>query len=256
MGYGKQRVILRTQRGVGAVYAPINRYLDDITVTVVPNGATYTVDYTQQNVIRAPSPLDTQLTGLDIVAPASAIWTNLGSPTNDAIVGKIMAYAIRLDVTAVTGGAISAAIAEDGGVFVDETTEANEATANDMTLFPAVPVAAVDRYNFGFDSQVSNFDLDVSTVGTGTYTVVWEYWDGNAWTVLAGIVDGTTGFKVTARNNVAWTVPADWSQTFINGQGPFYFVRAEIQTGTVTAVPIGEQAFDMNSEATIRIAQG
>jgi len=254
MGHGKQRVIVANQRGVGAVYAPINRYIDDITVTVAPNGATYTVDYTLENIIRAPSV--NELAGSDVTTPALATWTNLGSPTNDAIVGKIMAYAIRLNVTAVAGGVVAAAIAEDGGVFTDETTEANEATADDMTLFPATPVAAVDRYNFGFDSQASNFDLDVSTVGTGTYTVVWEYWNGNAWAALAGVTDDTTGFKTTARNNVSWTIPTDWAQTYINGQGPFYFVRAEIQTGTVTATPVGEQAFDMNTEATIRIAQG
>lgn len=251
MGHGTQRVIVAEQRGVGATYIPINRYGDDLTVTVEPNGATYTVDYTLENIIRAPSP--NELEGADLATGPTATWTNLGTVA-DALVTTVQAYALRLDVTAVAGGVVSAAIAEDGGVFTDETTEANEATADDMTLFPATPVADVDRYNFGFDSQASNFDLDVSTVGTGTYTVVWEYWNGNTWAALAGVTDDTTDFKTTARNNVSWTVPSDWEKTSINGQGPFYFVRAEIQTGTVTATPIGEQAFDMNTAATIRIA--
>ena len=254
MGYGKQRVILVTQRGVGTSYAPINRYTDDISITVVPNGATYTVDYTLENILRSASPIE--LDGSDVVAAASAVWTNIGSLTNDALRAKINAFALRLDVTATTGGAIAAAIAEDGGVFVDETTEANEATADDMTLFPATPVAAVDRYNFGFELPVASFSIDTSTVGTGTYTVVWEYWDGAAWSVLAGISDGSTGFKTTGAQTVSWTLPTDWARSKINGQGPFYFIRAEIQTGTVTATPIGEQAFDLAAPTTLRIAQG
>jgi hypothetical protein len=166
----------------------------------------------------------------------------------------VQAYALRLDITAAAQVALGAAIAEDGGVFVDETTEANEATANDMTLLPAVPVAGVDRYNFGFAVKTKSFDLNVSTVGTGTYTLVWEYWNGTAWVALSGVVDDTTDFKTATENTVSWTIPSNWQQSTINGQGPFYFVRAEVQTGTVTQVPIGQQAFD-HAASVIRIAQ-
>lgn len=142
-----------------------------------------------------------------------------------------------------TDAAVSAAIAEDGGVFVDETTEANEATDDDLTLFPAVPVAAVDRYNIGAAAPFGRVDIDVSTVGTGTYTVVWEYFNGTIWVALSDVVDGTGGFKVANRQSLSFTVPLDWAATTINTQGPFFYIRAEAQTGTFTAVPVGQQIF-------------
>lgn len=140
-------------------------------------------------------------------------------------------------------GPVDAAIAEDGGVFTDETTEANEATSDDMTLFPAVPAAGVDRYNIGAESPFGRVDFDISTVGTGTYTVVFEYFNGTSFVALSGVVDGTTNFKTSGLNSVSFTIPSDWAETTIDGQGPFFFIRAEIQAGTVTAVPLGEQAF-------------
>jgi hypothetical protein len=254
MAKTKQRVIVASQRGVGAKYIPIDRYADDITLVVVPNGATYTVDYTLQNILRTIRG-DEQESD-DLVLAANANWTPLGALTNDALRVKLQAFALRLDVSATTGAAISAAIAEDGGVFTDETDEANSAAADDMTLLPAVPVADVDRYNFGFDSQASSFSLNVGTAGTGTYTIVWEYWNGTAWAALAGVTDGTTDFQTAGLNTVSWTAPTDWTLSTVNGQGPYYYVRAEVQAGTVTLVPIGTQAFDLFAKTTIRIAQG
>jgi hypothetical protein len=253
MSHGNARIIVGRTRGVGALYIPINRYRDDVTITVEPAGATYTVDYTLENIIRAPSV--GELHGTDLTTGAAATWRTLAI-TDNAHIGKLSAFALRLNVTVAADAALAAAIAEDGGVFTDETTEANEVTADDMTLFPATPVAAVDRYNFGFATQAPSFEIDVSTAGTGTYTVVWEYWNGIAWAALQDVVDDTVNFKTAGRENVAWTVPSDWALSKIDGLGPFYYIRAEIQTGTVTITPIGEQAFDLQTESVIRIAQG
>jgi hypothetical protein len=84
--------------------------------------------------------------------------------------------------------------------------------------------------------------VDVGTVGTGTYTVTWQYWNG-AWTALAGVTDGTTGFKTTGSNNVTFTVPTDWVATSLNGSQSLYYIRALKDTGTVTQAPLGTQAF-------------
>lgn len=255
MSRGYSRPIVVAATGVGAAYIPVDRYPEDMTVTVDANGNTFTVDYTQENIIRGPAS-SYDVNSQDLTTPAAAIWHELiaSGAIDVAFRGKIQAYALRLDVTAVAQVDISAAIAEDGGVFTDETTEANEATANDVTLLPAVPVAGVDRFNFGFATKVPSFDLNVSTAGTGTYTLVWEYWNGKSWATLPGISDGTGDFKITTENPVSWTVPSDWALSNINGQGPFYFVRAEVQTGTVTIVPIGQQAFE-SPASVIRIAQ-
>jgi len=141
-------------------------------------------------------------------------------------------------VTALRGRSMSAAIAEDGGVFTDETVAADEDTADDMTLFPATPVAGTDRYNLGSTTTFGRVAFDITTVGTGTYTVTWEYWDGSVWTALSGVTDGTTDFKTSGLNEITFTVPSDWAKTTINSQGPFYFIRAETQTGTTTAQPL------------------
>ena len=146
-------------------------------------------------------------------------------------------------VEALKGSAVEAAIAEDAGVFVDETTPANEGTADDVTLFPAVPAAGVDRYNIGMTEQFSRVLFDITTVGTGTYTVTYEYsLGGDTWSALT-VTDDTTDFKTTGLNDVTFTPPADWAVDTINSQGPFYFIRAETQTGTTTQVPIAGQLY-------------
>ena len=60
-------------------------------------------------------------------------------------------------------GPVDAAIAEDDAVFTDQTTEANEGTADDMDLLPAVPVLIEDKYYFGAQNPFGRLDLDVST---------------------------------------------------------------------------------------------
>jgi hypothetical protein len=160
--------------------------------------------------------------------------TGASSATVDSI-GAALQEALR-------GQAIPAAIADDGGAFTDETTAANEDTADDMTLFPAVP-AQDDAYYFGFSAKVSRLLLNVTTAGVGTYTVAWEYYDGDSWETLTGAVDDTGAFKNAGLHDVTWTPPADWATTTVNSQGPFYFIRAVIDNGTSTTVPLAGQAY-------------
>jgi len=143
-------------------------------------------------------------------------------------------------VVARNQGVAIAAIADDGGVFTDETLEASNNVTADMTLLPAVP-AVNDAYQFGHDEEFSRLKLNVTTalVGTGN-TIVWEYWNGSAWTALASVVDGTNGLETLGENIVSWTVPGDWVTRTDNGQGPFKYVRFRLSaTTTVTTVPVG-----------------
>jgi hypothetical protein len=100
-----QRVIVvETVAGVGVTYIPINRYSPNITVQATPNGAaTFTVDYTLDNIIRgAANPYDTSE---GLVAAASAIWSNLIASGAVAAVftGSLSAYALRVNQTAGAG---------------------------------------------------------------------------------------------------------------------------------------------------------
>ncbi len=79
-------------------------------------------------------------------------------------------------------------VSEDGGVFTDETTESNNATANDMTLLPT-PAAANDRAYWGWLRKFDDVEINVGTAGAGTYTLSWDYWNGSTWSPLTVIED-------------------------------------------------------------------
>jgi len=137
-------------------------------------------------------------------------------------------------------GLPNAAILDDNGTFTDETSNANSSTIDDMTLLPTTPVVNQDRFLFGHSEQFDKLKLDLSTAGTGGFTITWQYWNG-AWTNLSGVTDNTSSFSTSGENIVNWTLPGDWVTTTINGQGPFYYVRAAYTAGAVTIVPQGRK---------------
>ncbi len=138
-------------------------------------------------------------------------------------------------------GIPEAGIAGDNGVFTDETSAANSNAVNTVTLLPTTPVATEDEYYFGHTEQFDSLKLDISTAGTGGFTIVWEYWDGDTWETLSA-TDGTSSLSVLGVGLVSWTIPGDWATTTINSQGPFYYVRARYTAGTVTVTPLGRKA--------------
>jgi hypothetical protein len=148
---------------------------------------------------------------------------------------------IDVKVRARNQGLPNAAITDDNGVFVDETTNANSPTTDDMNLLPTTPVVNEDRYIFGHPEQFNRLKVQVSTAGTGGFTITWQYWNG-AWTNLSGVVDGTSSFDTLGTNIVSFTLPGDWATTTINSQGPFYFIRAAYTAGTVTITPLGKSS--------------
>jgi len=137
-----------------------------------------------------------------------------------------------LGVSAPYTGPFRAVVADDGGAQTDETFENSNTTANDGTVFPAAKVAN-DAIYFGAGNQFSTMTLNVGTASTGTYDVIWEYWNG-AWVALDEVTDGTNGFTTGGTNNVTFETPLDWTNTTINSQGPFKFVRCRI-TAVTTA---------------------
>ena len=153
------------------------------------------------------TPIATQLTG----APLAKVWQVDATPGPDA--------------------------------FVDQTTNANNATVNDVILFPATENVN-DYVAFGMDDKFGKltFNYATGTAGAGG-TVAWEYWNGASWAALSGVSDGTTGFTTAAADglNVTWTVPANWAKTSLNGSS-LYYVRARV-TGTYATNPQMTQVF-------------
>ncbi len=143
--------------------------------------------------------------------------------------------------------AMDACVASDGGVMTTETTACNNATANDITLLPAVP-ASNDAYYFGYDYRTRKVTVNMGTPGVGTWTLTWEYYNGSAWTALAAVTDGTTNFTAAAgERDVTYTYPTDWAQTSVNSLTK-YWIRARVSAYTsVTTQPLGTQAYGKGS---------
>lgn len=137
------------------------------------------------------------------------------------------------------------AVADDGGVQTDETTEANNDTANDMTLLPAAP-AVNDAYYFGGVYPFQQLTINIGTAGVkgaGAWTITWEYWNGSAWATVS-VTDGTSEFTVAGTSNVTFTPPVDWASTAVAGITA-YWIRARVTAATlpITTQPLGTQSW-------------
>ena len=145
--------------------------------------------------------------------------------------------------------AVDYCLCDDGGVIVNDTTDANDAGANDVNLLPAVP-AVNDALYIGYRHPFSLARINIGTAGAGTWTVTWEYYNGISWAALPGISDGTTGFKAgTGNKDVTWTVPNDWAKTTVDGLNA-YWARGRVSAYTsVTTQPLGTQMWINSGEA-------
>jgi len=138
--------------------------------------------------------------------------------------------------------ALDGAIADDGGVQTDETAAANNPTANDMTLLPAVP-AVNDAYYFGLSTLWDWLSLNIGQAGAGTWTIVWEYWNGSTWATLPGAYDTSNGFRNGGYQSLTFPRPGDWATSSILLMNLFW-VRARVSAYTsVTTQPLGTQAW-------------
>lgn len=136
---------------------------------------------------------------------------------------------------------ITYAFGDDGGVFTDYSTEANEATDDDVILLPAAP-AVDDAFYFGHDAKFSAIVIGQSTQGNWTGTIAWEYYDEDEedWQAL-DVEDMTAGLEGTGNDIVSFAPPTDWGQCAVNGTTA-YWVRARVATYVaVVQSPIGDQ---------------
>lgn len=138
---------------------------------------------------------------------------------------------------------IDSAIADDGGSTTEQTADANDDSPDDLTLLPASPSTG-DAYYFGSDNIFSQIDINISTAGAGTWDIVWEYYDGAAWSSLSNVTDGTTDFQTGGTNTVSWDIPSDWTSNEVINNDPNYYVRARLDSfSSLSTQPLGEQIF-------------
>jgi predicted phage baseplate assembly protein len=75
--------------------------------------------------------------------------------------------------------------------------------------------------------------------GDANPTLSWEYWDGDGWSRIETITDGTSGFTAREEKTVEFTVPNDLAPTTVAGHEG-HWIRARLvggDYGTVVHVP-------------------
>lgn len=128
-----------------------------------------------------------------------------------------------------------------GPSFVDITTAIGDATTNDTVLFP-VTEAIGDWVALGYSIPFGEVYIDYTSGTRGVAgVIVWEYWNGSAWTALLNVTDTTNGFTaVLGAYQLSFSIPDDWAETSVNSVSAYY-IRARITT-VYSTNPVIDQA--------------
>jgi len=159
-----------------------------------------------------------------------------------------MIYHDEVVTDAYVGGAISAAKSYNANttVYTDETTDINEATANDVALPPIQTTSVGDAIYVGEDTKFCKFRLNVSTAGVHSgITLQWQYYNGSTWVALT-VQDPTSFFTVSGTNNITWVVPANWTKNTIDTVEK-YWIRCVVtahNTPSITTAPLAAQGWE------------
>ena len=159
----------------------------------------------------------------ELVGAGSALVTDQKVTLNGLILASVGKYGL----SAVTVRQfLDKCFRFDGAAYQDQSVEADTAAG---TPFDALQDAD-DVLYLGKTTPFREVYADLAV--NGAYTgLVWEYWNGSAWQALA--VSGT-GANLDADGPIAFTPPADWAKTTINGFTG-YFIRARATAVTTAA---------------------
>jgi len=122
--------------------------------------------------------------------------------------------------------------------FTDITSDASSIIESPVTLFDSSPLSGYAVY-FGSLDRFFGIEIDLKTVGVGTPTVTWQFYNGTTWetfTPTENIAD-VAEFKASGR--LQWKFLAGWEKTTVDGNEAF-FVRAVygVSSGTYSTVPV------------------
>jgi hypothetical protein len=137
---------------------------------------------------------------------------------------------------------IEGAVQKVGSVFTEYTSEAQSDTTNDLPLLGPSP-SINDAWLFGCDNPCRIFNQEIDTAGAGSWTIVYEYWNGSDWVALSNVQDLTTGFTVVGANSTTWDMPTDWATQTVTGSAVnSYWGRARVSAFTsMTTQPLGSR---------------
>jgi len=128
--------------------------------------------------------------------------------------------------------------------YTDETADFASAAAGDVAPFPAVELSG-DQFAIGFVQPFNNVSIIIGTAGT-VGTVNWQYWNGTAWTTVAGLSDLTVGFQAAPGTYVlSFTMPTDWAPRSLSTPDELYYLVATV-VGAYTINPLLTQGWINN----------
>ena len=119
--------------------------------------------------------------------------------------------------------AVAVFFTDDGGTFADDTTDMNDAGADDVQPLPGTH-ATNDAIYFGYRKQFTGIRVVIGTAGTDlAWDEQWEYYDGSAWVTLTGLSATATSIWTAAAGNVdvTWNLPTDQAKTTVNGHDQY-----------------------------------
>lgn len=173
---------------------------------------------------------------------AAAVGNRGGADSDGALIGNY------------TRTAVGQSFTDDGGVFVDVTTDLNSAGADDVLIYPAVE-AIGDAFYVGDDVLFGGVEVDMGIVGVGSSAIqVWEYWNGVAWATVVNLLDSTVASGDTFGQDgfVTFAIPSDWAKNEVDGNNK-YWIRARMLVVYATTEPIATQAWLLRLNSGIGI---
>lgn len=173
---------------------------------------------------------------------------NLGATAGAGGDGVLLGQLVPTNPTAVIlkgHAADPLCITDDGGLYVDLSTEVAEDTADDVAALPATP-ADDDAIYFGLaDGTFSELHINVTTAGAGTWTLTWQYWDGNSWEDIPEPTDGTLGFSsgTAGWKVLSFTPPVDWAPNTVDSVLAYWVRGVVSEYSAITTRPLIGQAY-------------
>ena len=91
--------------------------------------------------------------------------------------------------------------------------------------------------------------MSLTTLGTGSQVIDWEYYNGTSWADLTETDTDTGASKFTASGTFTWTMPSGWTKTTVNSSDSLYFIRGKLTTGyTIAPIVNAIALYDVVSE--------
>jgi hypothetical protein len=163
---------------------------------------------------------------------------NIAGPNSDGVLVGQLTATDPDTVLLKTQAQACLCITDDGGLYVNETTPANEATADDVEIV-GTTLAAGDAIYIGHATKTfAQIDINISTQGDYTDPVIaYKYWNGTAWTAVSGLTDGTTAFEAaTGVVSSTFTLPTDWALNTVDSVNG-YWIQISVTSITASVTP-------------------